>query len=108
MAKSERAAIGLFAALLLATAFDVASAVDHAKFRTCQQTGFCRRHLKSDKPHPYVVAPNSLTLDGSVIERKVYLSQGSAWRLGDTSGFSLGSSISSPVKTMVIAGEGAL
>ncbi len=65
MAKSERAAIGLFAALLLATAFDVASAVDHAKFRTCQQTGFCRRHLKSDKPHPYVVAPNSLTLDGS-------------------------------------------
>ena len=47
--------------LLLSSAF----AVDHAKFRTCQQTGFCRRHRTDEKPHPYVVAPNSLALDAA-------------------------------------------
>ena len=39
-------------------------AVDHAKFRTCQQTGFCRRHRGTELPHPYVVAPGSLVIDG--------------------------------------------
>ena len=42
-----------------------ASAVDHAKFRTCQQTGFCRRHRASQVHRPYVVAPNSLQVDAA-------------------------------------------
>lgn len=51
-----------------------------------------------------------LTLDGSIIERQFHLSKGSAWRTGDTSGFSLGEGAlsSSPLKTMVMMGEGAL
>ena len=39
--------------------------VDHAKFRTCQQTGFCRRRRTADTHHPYVVAPGSLSLDAA-------------------------------------------
>lgn len=47
---------------LLAWALGTANGVDHAKFRTCSQTGFCRRHRAVDTPHPYLVAPNSLSL----------------------------------------------
>ena len=50
---------------LLAALLPIAAGVDHAKFRTCQQTGFCRRHRVSELPHPYVVAPGSLKLDSS-------------------------------------------
>ena len=50
---------------LLLVLLGSSSAVDHAKFRTCQQTGFCRRHRGSELPHPYVVAPGSLALDSS-------------------------------------------
>ena len=45
-------------ALLLAAP---ALGVDHAKFRTCEKTGFCRRH-RTAAAHPYVVAPGSLVL----------------------------------------------
>ena len=47
---------------LLAALFHVVLCVDHAKFRTCSQTGFCRRR-RNAAIHPYVVAPGSLTLD---------------------------------------------
>ena len=50
---------------LLLVLLGSSSGVDHAKFRTCQQTGFCRRHRGSELPHPYVVAPGSLALDSS-------------------------------------------
>ena len=40
-----------------------ATGVDHAKFRTCAKTGFCRRRRPADKHHPYVVAPKSLEVD---------------------------------------------
>ena len=49
-------------ALLLALLGLVAS-VDHAKFRDCGKTGFCKRHRKAPAPHPYVVAPGSLAAD---------------------------------------------
>ena len=49
---------------LLALLSNVRS-VDHAKFRTCQQTGFCRRHRGTEKPHAYVVAPGSLAVDST-------------------------------------------
>lgn len=48
----------------LALLFSVALGVDHAKFRTCTQTGFCRRS-RNRASHNYVVAPGSLTLDAS-------------------------------------------
>ena len=50
---------------LLLGLFAASEQVDHAKFRTCAQTGFCRRHRVSELPHPYVVAPGSLAVDGS-------------------------------------------
>ena len=52
-------------ALLLLGGVSRAVGVDHAKFRTCQQTGFCRRRRSVAHHHPYVVAPNSLTVDAS-------------------------------------------
>ena len=58
---------GLAALLLLVS--EVVG-VDHAKFRTCQQTGFCRRHRVEEKPRPYVVAPGSLAVDAGSGEVK--------------------------------------
>jgi alpha 1,3-glucosidase len=42
-----------------------AAAVDHAKFRTCDKTAFCRRHRGAEATRPWVVAPGSAVLDAS-------------------------------------------
>lgn len=44
-----------------------AAGVDHAKFRTCAQTGFCRRNRNAEIPRPYLVAPDSLGLADGVL-----------------------------------------
>jgi hypothetical protein len=50
--------------LLLVLLAEQSAGVDHAKFRTCAQTGFCRRR-RTAPTHPYVVAPGSLSLDSA-------------------------------------------
>ena len=47
-------------ALLIAALFGVAWGVDHAKFRTCEQTGFCRRRRSAEIARGYVVPPASV------------------------------------------------
>ena len=48
--------VGLFAA---------ASAVDHAKFRTCEKTSFCRRHRKAEAARQFLIPPGSASVDSS-------------------------------------------
>jgi alpha 1,3-glucosidase len=54
----------LTAAALISLCFP-AAAVDHAKFRTCDKTSFCRRHRGAQAARPWVVAPGSAVLDVS-------------------------------------------
>lgn len=54
----------LTTAALIALCFP-AAAVDHAKFRTCDKTSFCRRHRGAEAARPWVVAPGSAVLDAS-------------------------------------------
>ncbi len=43
--------------------------VDRAKFRTCDQTGFCRRHRHEVPNHKYVVAPGTFLLHSDGVLR---------------------------------------
>lgn len=52
------------AAVLLVLCAPAAS-VDHAKFRTCDKTSFCRRHRKADATRPWLVAPGTAALDAA-------------------------------------------
>ncbi|KAL1504554.1 hypothetical protein AB1Y20_010954 [Prymnesium parvum] len=49
-------------ALLLALSPTPSAAVDHAKFRTCAKTGFCRRHRDAPPSRAFLIAPASLQL----------------------------------------------
>jgi len=47
-------------------------AVDHSKFRTCDQTGFCRRNRKQDfKRGQFEVVPGSLVVGPTKVEGKL-------------------------------------
>ena len=65
-----RPAALLAAALLLCEHETLA--VDHAKFRTCSQTGFCRRHRSVDPPRGYVIAPESIVASDGGLQMKLH------------------------------------
>ena len=58
----------------LATLLLLASAagVDHGKFRTCSQTGFCRRRRTARPERAYVVAPGSLAAAGNAVRGELH------------------------------------
>ena len=64
---SSRASLLAFVAVL-----GVASAVDHAKFRTCSQTGFCRRRRNAEIARGYVVAPSSVSTASGAVNAQLH------------------------------------